>query len=54
MSLKRYSNLSRPLVTCEAVITETCHILRRFPERFEAVLANLEQGEFEIPFALSD
>lgn len=47
-------NLSRPLVTCEAVITETCHILRRFPGASEAVLANLEQGEFEIPFALSD
>jgi uncharacterized protein len=46
--------LSCPLVTCEAVITESCHILRRFPGAPEAVIANLEQGEFEIPFALSD
>jgi predicted nucleic acid-binding protein len=48
------SNLSRPLVTCEAVITEGCHILRRFPGAPEAVLANLAQGEFEIPFAASE
>ncbi|HVT98722.1 MAG TPA: PIN domain-containing protein [Acidobacteriaceae bacterium] len=47
------SSLDRPLVTCEAVITETCHILRRFPGASEAVMTNLEQGEFEIPFALS-
>lgn len=48
------SNLERPIVTCEAVITESCHILRRFPGAPEAVLTNLEQGEFEIPFALSE
>ena len=47
------SSISRPLVTCEAVITESCHILRRFPGAPEAVLANLEQGEFQIPFAVS-
>lgn len=48
------SSLSRPLITCEAVITESCHILRRFPGAPEAVIANLEQGEFEIPFSLSE
>ncbi len=52
--VRAVSSLARPLVTCEAVITESCHILRRFPGAPEAVLANLEQGEFEIPFALSE
>ncbi len=52
--VRAVSSLSRPLVTCEAVIMESCHILRRFPGAPEAVLANLEQGEFEIPFALSE
>ena len=47
------STIQRPIVTCEAVITESCHILRRFPGAREAVLTNLEHGEFEIPFALS-
>jgi predicted nucleic acid-binding protein len=47
------SDLDRPLVTCEAVIMESCHLLRRFPGAAEAVVANVEQGEFEIPFAFS-
>lgn len=48
------SSTSRSLVTCEAVIVESCHLLRRFPGAPELVLANLEQGEFEIPFSLSE
>lgn len=47
------SSLQRPIVTCEAVITEACHLLRRYPGAAEAVMTNLEHGEFEIPFALS-
>jgi predicted nucleic acid-binding protein len=45
--------LHRPLVTCEAVITESCHLLRRRPQAVQAVLANVESGFFEIPFQLS-
>lgn len=52
--VRAISALSRPLVTCEAVIVESCHLLRRFPGAPEAILANLKQGEFEIPFALSE
>jgi predicted nucleic acid-binding protein len=43
------SRLGQPLVTCEAVITESCHLLRRLPGAAEAVIANVEQGSFEIP-----
>lgn len=46
-------NLRRPLVTCEAVISESCHLLRRFRGASEAVIANVERGEFELPFAFS-
>lgn len=44
------SGLQRPLVTCEAVLSESCHLLRGFPGAAEAVMANVEGGIFEVPF----
>ena len=41
------------LVTCEAVIAESCHLLRRVPGAADAVIANVEAGIFQIPFSLS-
>ncbi len=46
-------DLTRPLVTCEAVIAESCYLLRDLPGAAEAVLANVERGMFQIPFQLS-
>jgi uncharacterized protein len=43
----------RPLVTCEAVIAESCHLLRGLPGAPETVLQNVERGVFQIPFQLS-
>ena len=45
--------LAAPLVTCEAVIAESCYLLRRLPGAGEAVLANVAAGVFQIPFQLS-
>jgi uncharacterized protein len=42
-----------PLVTCEAVIAESCHLLRFLPGAPEAVLENVVAGTFQIPFQLS-
>lgn len=39
-----------PLVTCEAVITEACYLLRDVPGASDAVLANVERGVFQVPF----
>jgi len=36
--------VTRPLVTCEAVITESCYLLRRRRDAVDAVLANVETG----------
>ena len=47
------NNLHRPLVTCEPVISESCYLLRRRPKAVQAVLANVENGFFAIPFQLS-
>jgi uncharacterized protein len=47
------SSLERALVTCEAALSESCHLLRRFPGAAEAVIANVESGIFEVPFAFA-
>lgn len=41
------------LVTCEAVISESCYLLRGLSGAGEAVLENVERGVFQIPFQLS-
>ena len=45
--------ISVPLVTCEAVIAESCYLLRGMAGAAEAVLENLVTGTFQIPFQLS-
>jgi len=45
--------LEQPLATCEAVIAESCYLLRGIPGAAETVLANVEQGIFQLPFQLN-
>jgi predicted nucleic acid-binding protein len=45
--------LHRPLVTCEAVIAESCYLLRHRQDAMDAVLANVQSGFFAIPLQLS-
>lgn len=47
------ADLEFPLVTCEPVIAEACHLVRHLPGAVEAILGNLGEGLFEIPFLLS-
>jgi len=42
-----------PLVTCEAVITESCYLLRNLSGASEAVIENIAAGIFQVPFELS-
>ena len=46
-------DLEQPLATCEAVIAESCYLLRAIPGAPETVLANVEQGIFQIPIQLN-
>ncbi len=46
-------NLEAPLVTCEAVIAESCYLLRNLPGAPEAVIENVVAGIFQLPFQLS-
>jgi predicted nucleic acid-binding protein len=41
-----------PLATCEAVIAESCYLLRRTPGAAQAVLENVARGVFRIPFRI--
>lgn len=45
-------DLAAPLITCEAVIAESCYLLRSVPAAVDAVLENVERGTFRIPFRL--
>jgi predicted nucleic acid-binding protein len=44
--------LSPPLVTCEAVLAETCYLLRSLPRAIRELLEWLEQGLVAIRFRL--
>src|ERR1035437_8018631 len=48
-----FEGLHRPLATCEAVIAESCYLLRHKRDAMETVLSNVESGFFAIPFQLS-
>lgn len=45
--------LEAPLVTCEAVIAESCYLLRNLAGASEVVIKNVAAGIFQIPFQLS-
>jgi predicted nucleic acid-binding protein len=42
------------LVTCEAVLAETCHLLRDRLDARKRLLASVAQGNIGIPFALAE
>ena len=45
--------LQAPLITCEAVIAESCYLVRNLSGASEAVTENVAAGIFQIPFQLS-
>ncbi len=48
------SDIGGSLATCEAVVAEACHLLRRIPGGPEAVVRNVANGVFRIPVRLAD
>ena len=47
------SALETPFITCEAVIAESCYLLRDVGGAAVAVLENVERGIFQIPYRLT-
>jgi uncharacterized protein len=52
-SVNAVSTLEAPLITCEAVIAESCYLLRDFEGAAAAVLENVDRGIFQIPYRLT-
>jgi uncharacterized protein len=49
---KTIAGIASPLVTCEAVIAESCYLLRTVKGAPEAILSNVAAGIFQVPFSL--
>ena len=47
------SALEAPLITCEAVIAESCYLLRGIAGAAAAILENVDRGIFQIPYRLT-
>jgi predicted nucleic acid-binding protein len=45
--------IEAPLLTCEAVIAETCYLLREIKNAVDAVLENVEKGVFLVPYRVT-
>ena len=50
----RFAEIEPPLVTCEAVVVEACHLLRGQRESEQIVLDVLRRGVVELDFALRE
>lgn len=53
-SVDVWQTISKPLFTCEAVITEACFLLRDVYNGEDAVMGLMNDGLIEIPFKLND
>lgn len=51
-TVERLKNISPPLLTCEAVISEACFVLKAIPQASTRVLEMVQRGFVEIPFRL--
>lgn len=49
-----WGEIEAPLITCEAVIAEACHLLRRFEGGSSVVFELLRRGAVALSFSLAD
>ncbi len=49
---KAIEEIDPPLLTCEPVITEACHLLRHMPNAIGRLLESIELGDIKILFEL--
>jgi uncharacterized protein len=53
-AVKKIAQISPPLLTCEAAITETCFLLQRVTSSKEVIFSFIRKGIVQIPFHLND
>lgn len=51
--IEAIQSCAAPLVTCEAVIAESCYLLRKQRGAAERILESVVSGAFQIPFQLA-
>ena len=53
-AITRFATMTPPLITCEAVISESCFLLRHYENGVSNVLNLIERELLVIPFRLED
>jgi predicted nucleic acid-binding protein len=53
-AIQEWGKIAKSLLTCEAVITESCFILQNVYGGEDAIIALLERGTIQIDFCLND
>ncbi len=53
-SIQQGEKVAKPLLTCEAVITESCFILQDVYSSEDAIMFLIERGTIKIDFSLND
>lgn len=53
-SIEAFQSVSGPVVTCEAVLTETGFLLRKWPEAFDLLLEHVERGRIQVESLVED
>jgi uncharacterized protein len=51
---EQFGEISPPMLTCEAVITEACYLLRYADDGSQGVLALIDRGVMQIGFKLEE
>ena len=49
-----FGEIEAPMLTCEPVLTEVCHLLRNVPDGAETAMAFVSRGVIQAPFHLED
>jgi uncharacterized protein len=52
--VKELETILRPLLTCEAVLSEACFLLRNIHNGQDIVMALIERGHIEVPFRIQE
>src|SRR5574340_1808343 len=51
---EQWAHAAPPLLTCEAVLTEACHLLRRTPAGPRSLMELLRRGIVQVAFRLDE
>jgi uncharacterized protein len=51
---EQFERLTAPLLTCEAVLTEACHLLRKLKHGHQQVMEMVVRGALLVPFRVGE